>query len=75
MHHFSMISQIFRANEEIGSNRPSAAFGGLMGGGLLKRFLVPFEDVQLNQYEGNQPEERIPEVDEISFYSPVDRRE
>lgn len=49
--------------------------GRRLGSSLLEGFLAPFEDIQLDQYESDQPEHRIPEVDEISSCSPIDGRE
>ncbi len=35
---------------------------------------MPLENVEFDEHECNQPQERIPEVDEVTFYAPVDRR-
>lgn len=57
--------------------RNARCLGGLAGDRLASRRLIqcvmtPFEHVQLDEDECNKPQKRIPKIDEVAFYTPVD---
>src|SRR5690606_39964721 len=54
-----------------------ARSGGRRGGFrlLVQAFLPPLEHVEFDEHERDQPEEGIPEIDEIALDAPVDGRE